>query len=455
MRIVNIMNKIIFMITLLTIIGCGDDNPAVVPITVSFSNTSLGGADQVEAKIIFSRPVSSDGTLNISISTDLSYGEDADYYIDKDVMDNTFSIAFTSGDESSSFIIYKGSDLNINEDKTINFNLDTSNDQSIYVVGDNPTTTLTFSENFTASGGSAEINAGGNEFPNVAFFDLSKITQTSVDKNAWDLAFYSGDEFRVVLNPIVGNMAQSTGKTIITEVDADDTLGFGVTMVPTYTAPKEAVESWLDDVTGDLDDTAFGNIETANNEVFIVSNKTGGSWQKVLITQAGDNYEVQYGDIGSEVVNTVNISKSSTHNFTYFSFTNDGEVDVSPAKDKWDFYFSEKIYSYFYSYEGYEVPYGFKNFITINRNNTKVAEVMIADNTYDEFSITDASSLSYGSNIDAIGSKWRDGYAGTVYDDRFYVINDSEGNYYKLKFLKMENTAGERGYLNIEYALCE
>jgi hypothetical protein len=38
-----------------------------------------------------------------------------------------------------------------------------------------------------------------------------------------------------------------------------------------------------------------------------------------------------------------------------------------------------------------------------------------------------------------------------VYGDRFYIIKDAEGYYFKLRFTRMTSTAGERGRPQFEY----
>jgi hypothetical protein len=41
----------------------------------------------------------------------------------------------------------------------------------------------------------------------------------------------------------------------------------------------------------------------------------------------------------------------------------------------------------------------------------------------------------------------------SIRTDRFYVVKDAAGNYYKVKFLAMTNDAGLRGNTTLEYAI--
>ncbi len=54
----------------------------------------------------------------------------------------------------------------------------------------------------------------------------------------------------------------------------------------------------------------------------------------------------------------------------------------------------------------------------------------------------------------ALGSHWRTttGTNGAeVFSDRFYIIKDAEGFYFKLRMMKMSNEEGYRGYPEFEY----
>ena len=54
-----------------------------------------------------------------------------------------------------------------------------------------------------------------------------------------------------------------------------------------------------------------------------------------------------------------------------------------------------------------------------------------------------------------IGSNWRDVFTSTVTVDVFYILKDVNENYYKIRFLDLVNTDGERGYPRFEYTLLQ
>src|SRR5688572_5872988 len=72
----------------------------------------------------------------------------------------------------------------------------------------------------TLSGG-----PGGSNAANSVFVDMSNGRQDSVARASWDLGFYTGSDFRVVLNHTSGAGVKVTTKTDLAEVNGDDTIG--------------------------------------------------------------------------------------------------------------------------------------------------------------------------------------------------------------------------------------
>ncbi len=106
--------------------------------------------------------------------------------------------------------------------------------------------------------------------------------------------------------------------------------------------------------------------------------------------------------------------------------------------------------------------YGYSDYIT---NNTKAsAQVYMIDtdeddSTYDTFIKDDVVSANFTNDQRSIGSSWRNGGGPgslpSLKDNVFYVVNDTDGNLYKLKFLAFTNADGERGYPEFVYSLLD
>ena len=83
-------------------------------------------------------------------------------------------------------------------------------------------------------------------------------------------------------------------------------------------------------------------------------------------------------------------------------------------------------------------------------------------NAYNNFKASDIEQSKFVYNDHrVIGSNWRSttGANGPeVYGDRFYIIKDSDGYYFKLRFTRLtkantddQGVAGERGFPSFEY----
>ena len=110
-------------------------------------------------------------------------------------------------------------------------------------------------------------SVGGATQPNQIWFDLSSGTETMNQRTDWDLAFYSGDQFKVILNSSImmaaGLIPNATNIDLVKESDV--------------TALKETVQvanfdpaniNYVDTVTGEYisGKTAISEIKANHSE---------------------------------------------------------------------------------------------------------------------------------------------------------------------------------------------
>ena len=81
-----------------------------------------------------------------------------------------------------------------------------------------------------SSGSSLQLNGiAGNEAGssalNTVYVDLSTDKQTAVARNSWDLGFYGGSDYRVIINNTTSATAKVLTKNDLTQVGAADTVG--------------------------------------------------------------------------------------------------------------------------------------------------------------------------------------------------------------------------------------
>jgi len=315
---------------------------------------------------------------------------------------------------------------------------------------------------------------GGSSAQNTVFVDLSAAKQDSAKRASWNLGFYSGSQFRVILNNTNGASAVAVDKTDINAVSASD-IDLDDLAIP---LGQPGAFGNIDDVTGDLTKTVISEISATetDNKVYVI-NPAGGSFgsvisednlYKVRILRSGNDYTLQYAKLTASTFETLTVQKDADYNFRYVSFEN-GPVTVEPAKADWDFQWTWSIY--FGGTGAAAYPYGFSDLIFINYlGGVTASEVIVEDAdgastgkpAYADFSESDISGLTFSGARNTIGSTWRatTGAVG-VLGNRYYVIKDAAGNVYKLKFISMGASTptgqipdgGTRGYPELEYKL--
>lgn len=316
---------------------------------------------------------------------------------------------------------------------------------------------------------------GGPNQPNQVYVDLSTKTTTVVRRDSWDLGFYSGSDFRVVLN---GSIYMAAAKLTATDIDAVDATSTEVlelqpqVQVGTFDAISG---TFIDAPEGNISGTAIAQISNTDSEnhVYLVNlgdevgtatPATGGAevsggergWKKIRVLRNGEGYKLQYADLDATTHKEVEISKKDGFQFTFFSFNTNSVVNVEPTKSDWDLNFT--VFTNIIPGYG---AYGYADFVLNNsKSNVKAYMVSIEDEAaldYDNFTIADVEHSKFTNDQRSIGASWRNGGGPdtlpTLKEGVFYIVNDADGNLYKLKFLALTNESGVRGYPKFIYSL--
>lgn len=329
-----------------------------------------------------------------------------------------------------------------------------------------------------SNGAILQPTVGGANQPNQVFLDLSTDGTTSVNRTAWDFGFSTGSEFRVVIN---GSLKMAVKQLATSDITLTQTSDANVA-VGAGTNP--ASNGYCDNPTGILAGAGAGigtaiaevSATDADNKVYLVNlgfavstaTPSVGSvsvdgdprgWKKVRILRNGNGYKIQYADLASATFQEKTITKDAAYNFTFFSLTTGNTVAVEPQKANWDLCFTTFTN---YLNAGTEVTYGYADFIVSNmKSGAKAYQALVADaGSYDSFkkaNVVEANFTVSATDQRVIGATWRNGGGPStlpsIRTDRFYVVKDGAGNYYKVKFLAMTNDAGVRGYPTVQYAI--
>lgn len=453
-------------LVLLILFSSCEDDPQLPDNLVEFESAQLGFAANEDALMIninFSRATSQAGTVTVTFaSSGLNYG--TDFTTTPAATANTITLPVVNGASQLSFSVEKGAGVLLDGDETIAFTITSVSDG--LVLGTSSQLALSFSE-ILAQQGIMNINGGGPTYPNKVFIDLSANRQTAVDRTTWDLGFHMGNDFRVILNTSITMMARAIDKTDLTLVTAADTLGFASTMVVGANATNAAM-AWIDDPAGDLTKTAFApvSLTASENKVYIINRGAANppsdpsepipssGWKKVRVLRNGNGYTIQHADIASTTFQEIQLAKDDSYLFKYISFAT-GAVAIEPQKDRWDIAWTGFTNST--NLGGGFIPYFFQDIVLQNRNGVETAELLTATvGSYEAFGEANLTGVTWLTSQLGIGAKWRSGggpgSAPAVRSDRFYLVKDTDGNIYKLRFTALTQD-GQRGRPQVEFAL--
>jgi hypothetical protein len=462
---------LILSFVLLAFTACNNDDDAPVISTVALAATSLNlSVVTTPIEVKFDKPAAEAGSLTISFTeTGVVYG--TDFTTSPAAASKTIIVPFAKDATSVIFTFTKLKEAIEGQVKNVVFKITGATANT--TIAANNSIQVNFSE--TPSLGSAlAAEVGGSLQPNQVYIDLSSGTMTKVVRTSWDLGFYGGSEFRVVINNSVKMSAKKLTTTNIDEVQvADDAM---------VISQSSGSTSQIDDPTGDILKTTIAEVSATDseNKVYLINmgsnpattapalgkegSGTGTSrgWKKIRILRSGNDYKLQYADIDATTHSEVTISKNAVYNFTFFSLLDKKTVSVEPQKAQWDINFT----SFTNTTQGPTglAPYHYADFVLNNlKGGAKTYQVLVADAvTYDNFTLANVDATKFTADQRNIGSNWRSTSAtvnGSIVSqfvlktDRFYVVKDPAGNVYKLKFTGGASETGERGYPKFQYAI--
>ena len=465
-------STLLSLLLLVFLTACSDDdNDTGISndFVVAFENSdfSFTNSDsEKEINLVFSEEASQNGTLSIIYTeNNLSYG--TDFTTIPAANNGVIEISIEAGTTGTSFTFEKltPNPVEGEELKSVEFLITEVNTG---MTQGNTSFTANFFD-APSSGGSLAPELGGPNQGNQVYIDLSSKNQKIVPRDRWDLAFNSSNEFRVKLNSSLFMMAAKLETTNIDEVVANDVSELQNQMQLLQDGSNE----YVDDPSGDISGTTIDEISITieENKVYLLNmgNTVGtdtpeiGSvavageargWMKIRVLQENGNYILQYADLETSSHKEVTISKTSGYNFTFFSLVTENVVEVEPEALQWDLNFT--VFTEVLDLPGGgQTAYGFSDYVATNvLAETKAYGISGNDNlNYQNFSLEDVDENALEIDQRIIGSHWRDVFTQSVTPNLFYIIEDSDGNLYKLRFTALVNENGIRGYPAFEYKL--
>lgn len=451
-------------------VSCSEDDASEVlndPFVVAFENlsTNLNDIDNSrEIHLVFSEITAAQGSVTLLVeATNAVYGED--FTTNPPTEGTSLTLQITAGVDAMRFSFTK---LNPSLDETveIKFSIVSVEYPNSQIQGN-----TTFTLNSSASlGRGFEPTVGGPNQPNQVYIDLSTEVQTSVQRDAWDLSFYGGSEFRVGINGAIYMAAaqlESTDIDAISETDVADIQA--QVAVGTF---DPANEVYIDHPDGTITKTAIASVSDTDtdNKVYLVNlgyevgtetPAPGGvvvagdarGWKKIRVLRQNEGYLLQYAALNATSHQELFIPKDSAYNFTFFSFDTNNTLSVEPEAENWDLNFT--VFTNILDGAG---SYGFSDGVLHNRKGGVTAYAVSTDAfVYDDFQLENVTATSFEQDQRIIGSSWREviNEDKVLIDTLFYIIKDPNGTIYKLKFTALLNESGERGYPEFKYNLVQ
>jgi hypothetical protein len=294
--------------------------------------------------------------------------------------------------------------------------------------------------------GGIDINNNA-DYSKQIYYDMesNKVVRT-VNRTSWDLGFESSPTgINIVTNTSCKMEVSKTGET-----DFNNVTNLG-TMTLNY--------DW-DDASGNRDLLAFRDwIITGipTNEVFVVNRgekpnlNTRGFKKIKIVSSNATEFVIEYANINGTDYHTKTITKNTNKNFTSFSFEEGGViVEVEPDKNDWDIVFTQYLITYydFVPQINYSV-----NGILINNKQCKGVKVF--DKKFIDISILDISNYTLTDSVNIIGFDWKfyDFVESTyaIVPGMNYIIQDTDGFYYKMRMIDFYSTSGIKGSPRFEF----
>lgn len=473
--------NLIFLCTLfiLAIVGCNDDDSTTTAESnaVGFVSPNVNlVAEATTVNVVFEKATAASGTVTLNaLATNVVYG--TDFTTLPAITGDNIVVPFQAGVTSATFTFNRLTEAIEGQQKNVIFTIVSVSLDGATITESAKTVQLNYEEN------PIEVNTvlptiGGPNVPNQVYVDLSSGVETPVQRTKWDLGFYAGDDFRVAINGSIKMAAKKLETTDITAAVAiDETVAVGE---GGGSGVVNGNIAYVDEPTGDITKTVISvSANDADNKVYLVNlghelstvapgtgsvNPYGAArgWKKVRVLRSGSDYKLQYADVNSATFQEVTVAKNNAFNFTFFSLVTNAVVSAEPEKAKWDINFTS--FTNHTNFGGGAVSYAFQDFIVTNsKGGTKVYQVLnSAGVSYNDFALTNVVEGSFEASANdqrIIGSSWRNGGGPgslpSVRDDRFYVLKDASGKVYKVRFVTMTNSAGERGNVSFEYKLLQ
>jgi hypothetical protein len=277
-------------------------------------------------------------------------------------------------------------------------------------------------------------------YENQIYFDFSSNSNKGKGhRDDWDLRF-SCDPSNSYIQMNGAKMMMSSRLTGQTFESVNSTVSFNTNVAAEHPS-------------GRMDSLAI-----KNGDLFLINRGSNaaavqlGVIKMEIIEHNATHFKGRFANLDGSNEQTVTIPKNNDYNFVYLKWNTSAPIStptIEPLKDTWDIVFAQYTESF---YTPYFLPYSVVGCLT-NAYNTLSLEV--TNKAFEDIDLDYASNLVLSNDRNIIGYSWKtflfdsDKYA--IHSDKVYIIKDSEGDFYKLRFIDFYNMIGEKGTPMFEF----
>jgi hypothetical protein len=299
--------------------------------------------------------------------------------------------------------------------------------------------------------------AMGENYENQLWFEFSTQRTWSNPFGIWDIGFSCSENNEIIIN---SGRHGSYGAIHYDNADFGD-----------ITTVDQAREKWhYDNPNGAPDSLAFsswylpggsGKI-TGKDRLYILNRGADSLGNKKFIKlkivgREGGVYHFQWSLLEDSIpTNDIYLRINTNYNYVYYNFTLEKEVYNEPIdKECWDLLFTtykeevkDDVTQKYY-------PYILRG-VLINPNKVRVCELnnKIA---FEQIDLEFAQTQNYSPFRNEIGYDWKiwnlSANKYTVDQNKIYLIQDTKGNFFKLKFVDFYDDQGRKGFPKLAWEL--
>lgn len=292
--------------------------------------------------------------------------------------------------------------------------------------------------------------AMGENYENQIWFHFGSQTGASNAFGLWDIAFACDDNPHVIING---------GKNQAFSLASFPNLSYDQVGVDELTSAQWSI----DVLNGQQDSLAFGapfqyespGHYSAQSTIYVLDrgDDSLGSERYIKIQLTGYRagvYSLRWGYLHEvEPRFTTYMKVNDEKNYVYYSFAKKNDVQNEPLhKSAWDVVFTTYKEPVPEPGTGILYPYVLRG-VLINPTHLQVCEVG-PETPFETMNLAKAQSLPFNRKLNEIGYDWKaydqNMNQYTIVPNKYFVIRDVSGNFFKIKFVSFYNDQGIKGF---------